>query len=243
MNGVRSGKRADRPLEVADQGREQSRPTGSLRPPAAAAPPEVRRINRTVYTVGSSHSTLATSHCFCTSTRFCPKSRTRTKQTTKPCLPGSRFAHPRPRTSIANALSNRELRLLERTLTHRKQTIAPRPNREHSTNPCFRDSVLHSLSPSHSFTLTQEGPATSHRPVLTGLPRAFFAKSSVWRRPFLTGSASQTESFVTRSKQSTAPFLTGARTAIKESANPHFLAPQDLMLHRRPIQIFLRPTI
>jgi hypothetical protein len=40
------------------------------------------------------------------------------------------------RTSIANALSNRELQLLESRLIHRKQTIAPRSNRELSTNRC-----------------------------------------------------------------------------------------------------------
>jgi hypothetical protein len=80
-------------------------------------------------------------------------------------------------------------------------------------------------------------------PLLTGLPRAFFATDSVCPRPFLTGSASQTESPVTHSKQTTVPFLTGARTHIKEFANPHFSAPENLLLHRRPIQIFLRPTI
>ena len=37
-------------------------------------------------------------------------------------------------------------------------------------------------------------------------------------RPFLTGSAPQTEFDVTYSKQTTAPFLTGSRTAIKRSA-------------------------
>jgi hypothetical protein len=40
------------------------------------------------------------------------------------------------RTSITSALSNRELQLLEPRLTHRKQTIAPRSNRELSTNQC-----------------------------------------------------------------------------------------------------------
>jgi hypothetical protein len=92
-------------------------------------------------------------------------------------------------------------------------------------------------------------------PLLTGLPRALFAKNSVCPRPFLTGSASQTESPVTHSKQTTAPFLTGARTHIKparrggacppwrEFANPHFFAPENLLLHPHPIQIFLRPTI
>jgi hypothetical protein len=80
-------------------------------------------------------------------------------------------------------------------------------------------------------------------PFPTGLPGAFFAKNSVSLSPFLTGSASQTELPVTHSKQTTATFLTGARMHIKEFANPHFSAPKNLLLHRRPIQIFLRPTI
>ena len=45
-------------------------------------------------------------------------------------------AHCRARSSIANPLSNRELQLLEPRLIHRKQTIAPRSNRELSTNRC-----------------------------------------------------------------------------------------------------------
>jgi hypothetical protein len=80
-------------------------------------------------------------------------------------------------------------------------------------------------------------------PFPTGLPGAFFAKNSVSLSPFLTGSASQTELPVTHSKQTIATFLTGARMHIKEFANPHFSAPKNLLLHRRPIQIFLRPTI
>jgi hypothetical protein len=117
---------------------------------------------------------------------------TPTKQTTAPFLPGSRFAHSHARTSLANALSNRELHLLEPALTHRKQTIAPRPNRELSTNPCFRNSVLRSVCTSHSlalFTLTQEGPDWS----------------------VLTETGTHSETTVNHSKQTTAPFLTGAR--------------------------------
>ena len=41
-----------------------------------------------------------------------------------------------------NAISNRELRLLEHLITYRKQTTAPRSNRELSTNRC------HDISPS-----------------------------------------------------------------------------------------------
>ena len=67
---------------------------------------------------------------------------THSKQTTAPFLPGSRIAHCHARTSIANALSNRELQLLEPRLTHRKQTIAPRSNRELSTNRCRANSHL-----------------------------------------------------------------------------------------------------
>jgi hypothetical protein len=46
------------------------------------------------------------------------------------------------------------------------------------------------------------------------------AAATVDFRPFLTGSASQTETAVTHSKQTTAPFLTGARTAIKQFRFP-----------------------
>jgi hypothetical protein len=97
-------------------------------------------------------------------------------------------------------------------------------------------------SPALAFACTVETPFCPSA-FLTGLPRAFFAKNSVSLSPFLTGSASQTESSVTHSKQTTETSLTGARMHIKESANPHFSAPKNLLLHRRPIQIFLRPTI
>jgi hypothetical protein len=46
------------------------------------------------------------------------------------------------------------------------------------------------------------------------------AAATVDFRPFLTGSASRTELAVTHSKQTTAPFLTGARTAIKQFRFP-----------------------
>jgi hypothetical protein len=80
-------------------------------------------------------------------------------------------------------------------------------------------------------------------PFPTGFPGGFFATYPVRSRPFLTGSAPQTELAVTHSKQTTGQFLTGARTHIKEFANPHSSDPENLLLHRRPIQIFLRPTI
>jgi hypothetical protein len=135
---------------------------------------------------------------------------TYSKQATAPSLPGartaqfgsrtlSRDAHCHARSSIANALSNRELRLLEQRLTHRKQTIAPRSNRELSTNRCRFNS--RSVIPTQTF--------------LTGLPRAFFAKGSVCATRFLTGSGMQTKFAVTHSKKTTAPFLTGSRIVTK----------------------------
>jgi hypothetical protein len=95
--------------------------------------------------------------------------------------------------SIAKPLSNRELELLEPRLTHRKQTIATRSNRELSTNPCFCNSALREPFTSHSlglFTLTQEGPQ----------------EESV-----LPGFASRVEIAVTHSKQMVATFLPGSR--------------------------------
>src|SRR5271156_2016526 len=71
--------------------------------------------------------------------------------------------------TFANALSNRELQLLEPPLTHRKQTIAPRSTRELSTLRCFRNPDSRRVSLTHWLALTPEGA------VLPGLPRAFFA--------------------------------------------------------------------
>jgi hypothetical protein len=180
--------------ELAVQGREQSRPTGLLRPPAAKCSPILRpsAARMTFADHSLRRGTASCARCSAanrrhpladtrskpTSTRFCPKSRSHTKHATKPSLPGSRFVHHHARPSFANALSNRELQLLERTLTHRKQTIAPRSNRELPTNPC---------------------PVNSHAVIPT--------------LPFLTGSAPQAESPVTHSKQPTASFLTGPRSA------------------------------
>jgi seryl-tRNA synthetase len=143
---------------------------------------------------------------------------TNSKQTIATFLPGSRIAHFASRDaachtqiSLANAFSNRELHLLEPTLTHRKQTIAPRPNRELSTNSCFRNSVLRGVCISHSLallTLTQVG-------------------AQDWS--LLTETGSHSETAVTHSKQTTASFLTGARIgtlAMRTShAETHFVAP------------------
>ena len=146
------------------QGSEQSRPAGLLRPsvvsapalcvqPAAGRKPLVPRHESapipsaaaTLYTAPaatiqpkvpvSGPLTLSRDGQFSdSSTRFWAKSRSDRKHTTKPPLPGSRFARCHARTSLANTLSNRELRLLETSLNPCKQTIAPRSNRELSTN-------------------------------------------------------------------------------------------------------------
>ena len=87
---------------------------------------------------------------------------------------------------ICFALSNRELELLEPALTHRKQTTAPRSNRELSINQCCGNFHL-------------SGALLS-----SGLPR---------QMQFLTGSAPQTEFDETHRKQTTAHFLTGSRIA------------------------------
>jgi hypothetical protein len=146
------------------QGSEQSRPAGLLRPfvisaaafcvdPAAGRKPLFLRHESapipsaaaTLYSAPaaairpkapvSGPQTLSRDGQFSdSSTRFWAKSRSDRKHTTKPCLPGSRFAHCDARTSAVKPLSNRELRLLETSLTPCKQTIAPRSNRELSTN-------------------------------------------------------------------------------------------------------------
>ena len=114
------------------------------------------------------------------------------------------------------ALSNRELELLEPPLSHRKQTTAPRSNRELSTNQCscnsrglvplysFSNGSPRSLShSSHSLALTKEG--TQEGPLTTR------------RSTVLTGSAPHSETTVTYRKQTTAHFLTGSRIAHSET--------------------------
>jgi hypothetical protein len=87
-------------------------------------------------------------------------------------------------------LSNRELELLEPPLTHRKETMAPRSNRELSTNQCSYNSHL-------------SGALLSN-----GLPRQI---------QFLTGSAPHSKTAVTYRKQTPAHFLTGSRIAQLET--------------------------
>jgi hypothetical protein len=132
--------------------KEPSRP-GSLSRLSATCTPwraEKAPISRFPATKKPSVSTFASAF-LPGSAQYVESDVTHSKQTTATFLPGSRFAHlasrtvqrdahSRPRTSLANALSNREHQLLEPTLTHRKQTIAPRSNRELSTNRCLRNS-------------------------------------------------------------------------------------------------------
>jgi len=146
------------------QGREQSRPAGSLRPsvvsaaalcvqpaagrkplvlrhesapipsaavtlyaaPAAAIRPKPRKFRSRMVQRDALFSDI--------SNRNWLKNRSYRKQTIKPRLTGARIGCQRRANSAAKALSNRELRLLEPSLTPCKQTIAPRSNRELSTN-------------------------------------------------------------------------------------------------------------
>jgi hypothetical protein len=106
-------------------------------------------------------------------------------------------------------LSNRELELLERPLTHRKQTMAPRSNRELSTNQCSCNSRLTGAS--------FPDVLLRRRQFLAGFPRASFAKGSICSGALLPGSGSQVEIAVTHSKQSTDESLPGSRIAQLET--------------------------
>ena len=133
---------------------------------------------------------------------------------------------------------------------------------ENSRAPGFRATTDHSISSLAAaflpgsgkyvecdVTLSKQTTATFLPGGTTASQRLTLRDEFLCPRPFLTGSAPQTELTVTHSKQTLEKILTGARIAIKlarrggEFANPGFSAPQNLLLHRRPIQIFLRPTI
>ena len=119
-------------------------------------------------------------------------------------------------------ISNREHHLLEHLLTHRKQTKAPRSNRELSTDQCCGDSRLPNAPP----------------PSLNGSARASFERRSVSRSTFLPGSAQYVECDVTHSKQTTATFLPGATTAHRCSRHSYasraFLHLDNAAVHRIP---------
>jgi hypothetical protein len=96
-------------------------------------------------------------------------------------------------------LSNRELDLLERHLSHCKQRKATISNRELST-VCDSTGIATANS-----SQVSESPSSA----------AVSDPNSRQLATFLTGSASQTEFVVTHSKQTTGEFLTGARNAFK----------------------------
>jgi hypothetical protein len=108
---------------------------------------------------------------------------------------------------IVLAFSNRELELLERPLTHRKQTTAPHSNRELSTNQYYGNSHFHRVR------LRWTNGLLSSSEFPRGLPRALFAMGLVCPSVFLTETASHSKTAVTYRKQTVAHFLTGARTA------------------------------
>ena len=124
------------------------------------------------------------------------------------------------RTSIANALSNRELQLLERRLTHRKQTIAPRSNRELSTNRCRGNS--HAVIPVPTF-LTE---TRSHSEFIV-------THSKQTTAPFLTGSRIATKRLVSRivfRRVSSEHFSTRRRISLQDGiAQPRLIAGQPRM--------------
>jgi hypothetical protein len=91
---------------------------------------------------------------------------------------------------ICSAISNRELELLEPSLTYRKQTTAPNSNRELPTKRNSQSSQ-----------------------VLSPLP----PQIRKWSRPLLPGSAQNVESDVTSTKQTTEDFLPGARTPARQT--------------------------
>jgi len=216
------------------QGSEQSRPAGLLRPSVVSTaglciqPPAGRKPIVLRHESAPIPSPAATSYTSPSAT-FRPKAgefrsrmvqrdaqvsrisnrnwlknRSDRKQTIKPCLTGARIGCQRRANSAAKALSNRELRLLEPSLTPCKETIAPRSNRELSTNR-GRD-ISRAVMPTVTF--------------LTGLPRAFFAKGSVCAPRSLTGTVSQSEFAITHSKQTGGTFLTGSRFVNSAGIHP-----------------------
>ena len=124
------------------------------------------------------------------------------------------------RTPIANALSNRELQLLEPRLIHRKQTIAPRSNRELSTNRCRGNS--HAVIPVPTF-LTE---TRSHSEFIV-------THSKQTTAPFLTGSRIATKRLVSRivfRRVSSEHFSTRRRISLQDGiAQPRLIAGQPRM--------------
>ena len=105
---------------------------------------------------------------------------------------------------ICFVLSNREPDLLERGLSHCKQTKATVSNREPST--IYNPSIPRKKNPQNS-----KNPANIYK----------------WSRPLLTGTASQIEFHVTYRKQSAEKFLTGARTPFGIFAAQPLIHPKE----------------
>jgi hypothetical protein len=111
---------------------------------------------------------------------------------------------------------------VECDVTHSKQstatflpgaTTAPRGFRQGTAfYPELRRAAVPSLVSSIQFHCSFRAGSPARAFACTLDP----ATATVDFSPFLTGSASQTESSVTHSKQTTETFLTGARTAIKQ---------------------------
>jgi hypothetical protein len=110
--------------------------------------------------------------------------------TMRPASASRASALRRTTRGICSAISNRELELLEPSLTYRKQTTAPNSNRELPTKRNSQSSQ-----------------------VLSPLP----PQIRKWSRPLLPGSAQNVESDVTSTKQTTEDFLPGARTPARQT--------------------------
>src|SRR6202046_1741686 len=153
---------------------------------------------------------------------------THSKQTTATFLPGTRIAqcalrhataacpdlrrvYPEPRRA---AVPEREILNGLRQGTVLAVPSLVRPDKERDAQCRYSIRVnpggIHTACPDAGRERIREGRASGCAPI----PGAANMNSA----PFLTGSASQTEIDVTRSKQTTEKFLTGARTAFRRSA-------------------------
>jgi hypothetical protein len=155
---------------------------------------------------------------------------THSKQSSDEFLPGARIACQRVLSRLNKASSPRVLGTEKR--------CADEPSREVSTAPDFVEALSKkSTCLNHPF---RAGSPAREAALLTGLPRAFFAKGSVCSNTFLPGFALRVEIDVTHSNQTTGEFLPGARTAFMGLQTRWLLAPllhlTDCRLNR--LQLF-----
>jgi len=119
---------------------------------------------------------------------------------------------------LCAALSNRELNLLERKLSHCKQTKAAGSNRELSTvrNPAIVIQKAPENSEFSSKNQPYESPLNDgHKsPLLPCMARGIFAKDPACPSVFLPGSNQNVECDVSSRKQSPGKFLPGATTTL-----------------------------